>query len=196
MKKVFVVLGALIVMSLLMADSCNGQTPQQDSQAAAQAAAAARVAYIPTHNVEFNNYNSRQKIADDPTTILWCTGAFPIPASPLFTVPILGKLTSSGKRPFPDDPGPDGMYGSSSPYQYGFTPGGVYVEFSSSMSTFCTTEPTVWQRQNTTITVAPDNKLKDASAQCSTLLKAPTGQTPSAEAEAKCQALLAAAVGK
>ncbi len=162
---------ALTVFLLTTAESCDPRTPQQ--QAADQAAneAAQRRAYIPTHDIEFKNYNERQKLADNPTTILWCTSAFPVPSSPLFTIPIVGKLTSSTKRPFDSNPGPDGMYGSSDPYRYGFTPGGQYVDFSN-MQTFCTTEPTVWQRQTTAIVVKTDDRLLTAQKEAQAALAA------------------------
>lgn len=114
--------------------------------------------HVMQNDVEFGNYNERQQIADDPTTILWCTSAFPIPSSPLFTVPVVGKLTSGGKRPFNYEPGPDGMYGSSGEYRYGFTPAGMYVDFYN-LSTFCTDEPTVWQRENTDVVLKLDASL-------------------------------------
>lgn len=202
-KRSFFGLLAVVIASLVMADTCTGGTTP--AQNAAIAKANSNVAYQPKNNIELNNYNARQKIADDPTTILWCTGAFPIPSSPIFTVPILGKLTSGSKRPFsttqtvtatdntysPELPGPDGMYGPSENYRYGFTPGGVYVEFSGSMDTFCTTSPTVWQRQNTSIIVNTDDALTQASRACQALVTA-----KAATATAQCQALLAAAVGK
>src|SRR3989344_3363645 len=78
--------------------------------------------YIQVNGLERKNYNWRQEIADDPTTILWCTSAFPVPSSPFITVPIMGKLTSGAKRPYSTDPGPGGMYGSSGEYRYGFGP--------------------------------------------------------------------------
>jgi hypothetical protein len=204
----FFLMAGLMATVLLTAGICDSGTTS--AQQAAIDKAAKNQVYQPQNNVELNNYNARQKLADDPTTILWCTGAFPIPSSPLFTVPILGKLTSASKRPFstsqvvidssnttysPELPGPDGMYGPSDSYRYGFTPGGVYVEFSGSMDTFCTTVPTVWQRQNTTIVVTTDNPLTQAAQACQAVLpKPPTVPTPAQLAQ--CQALLVAAVGK
>lgn len=123
MKRYLKIIGPIALFTALAlavsADSCGGTTPAQD---AAIAKANSNVIYNPKNNLELQNYNDRQKIADDPTTILWCTGAFPIPSSPLFTVPILGKLTSASKRPYytttnntqyatTEVPGPDGMYG-------------------------------------------------------------------------------------
>lgn len=203
----------LIVFVTMGASDCTGNNGggNEAAQQAAIAKANANKVYTPKNTVELNNYNQRQQIADDPTTILWCTGAFPIPSSPLFTVPILGKLTSGSKRPYstsqvinlgttgdrysPEIPGADGMYGPSDAYRYGFTPGGVYVEFSGSMEVFCTTQPTVWQRQNTAIVVTTDDKLTQATRSCQNILPKPPA-TPTAAQAAQCQALLVAAVGK
>lgn len=197
----FISLSGLMLGVVLTAGLCD--PPTTSAQDAAIAKANANVVYQPKNNTELNNYNARQKIADDPSTILWCTSAFPIPSSPLFTVPILGKLTSGSKRPFstsivnkgssdgsysPEIPGPDGMYGASDAYRYGFTPGGVYAEFSGAMETYCTTQPTVWQRQSTTIVLSPDQRLLAAQQQCSALVTA-----KASDAAAQCQALLVAA---
>jgi hypothetical protein len=169
---------ALIALLLtLPLAACFEPSPQTQADQNAAAASDSAVnneahAYIPHNNVEFNNYNARQKIADDPTTILWCTSAFPIPNSPMFTVPIVGKLTSSGKRIANlSDPGPDGMTGTSSDYRYGFTPAGVYVDFYN-LQTFCTTEPTVFQRSSTKIVLAIDGNLSSAQAAAQAALKA------------------------
>jgi hypothetical protein len=142
--------------------------------------------YVQHNNVEFQNYNERQKVSDDPATILWCT-AYPTNtnAKPL-TFPIRGKLTSSDKRPYPttitetgtgdstyspEVPGPDSMYGSSSEYRYGFTPAGVYVDFTG-LETVCTTQPTVYQKQKTDIVFQADQGLTDASAKAKAALQA------------------------
>lgn len=201
MKRLLVLATPVAIFFLCSAFlGCGDAAPQQSAQDAAQAKAAANPVYVPKNNLEQANYNARQKIADDPSTILWCTSAFPIPSSPLFTIPVLGKLTSGSKRPWPattvryqdnynpEIAGPDGMYGPSEAYRYGFTPGGIYVEWSGSMETYCTTQPTVWQRQQTTIVVAPDAGLAAAQQRCASLVTA-----KAADAAAQCQALLQAA---
>jgi hypothetical protein len=189
-KPLVVVALSIVAVFVLMADACSGSsssTPQENAQAAAANKAANHVIYVPHNDVELQNYNARQKLADDPTTLLWCTSAFPIPGSPMFTVPVLGKLTSANKRPTPtsqvqsyyqsggsyspDLPGPDGFYGSSSDYRYGFTPGGVYVDFYN-LQTFCTTEPTVFQRQSTKIVMQVDANLAAAQLQAQAALRA------------------------
>ena len=188
-----VVVAALGLLALACSDST--QSSQQEQVAGK---VAGRTGYVPKNNVEFNNYDQRQRIADDPTTILWCTSAFPVTGSPLFTVAVKGKLTSGNKRPWPDSqvkyqdsyspelPGPDGMYGGSGDYRYGFTPGGQYVDFYN-MQTYCTTEPSVWQRQKTTVVTQTDSGLFAAQQKAQELLK--QGKT------AEAQAVLAAAAG-
>lgn len=198
------------------ASSCDGGgTPSTSAQQAAQQKASDHSPYIPKNDIEFNNYNDRMKISDDPTTILWCTTTFGNPSSPLITVPIVGKLTSGTKRPYstsivqqyyqnsgsysPELPGPDGMFGASTAYRYGFTPGGIYVEFSESMPTYCTTEPSVFQRQSTTIALGTDNKLLAAqNAARAELAKCDAKSTPEQQAVCKANAerILEAAIGK
>src|SRR3989344_2970871 len=161
------VLTALLLGAVGLIVACgmpNDGTPQAQAQTEAIRKAQANKPYVPENDLEIGNYNRRQRKADDPTTIMWCTSAFPIPSSPLFTVPVVGKLTSGNKRPYPTEqvragdgvnyfpelPGPDGMYGSSMDYRYGFTPIGMYVDWTG-MPLFCTEEPTIWQREQTAI---------------------------------------------
>jgi len=204
-------LGGIALVVLLAGCQGDTATPSQNAQQAAQDKANSHNPYIPVNDVEFNNYNQRMKISDDPTTILWCTSSWNIPSSPLFTIPVVGKLTSANKRPYstsqvkntyqdsatysPELPGPDGMFGTSADYRYGFTPAGVYVDFYN-MATFCTTEPTVWQRQNTTIVLGQDNGLtiaqQAAQAKLAEAIKADkAGDTAGAAADrAAAEAIL------
>lgn len=161
---------ALVCVSAIGLSSCN---PQSESMTEATNKAEGRRSYVQQNDIEFQNYDRRQRMSDDPSTIIWCTSAYPFPGTPLFTIPVVGKLTSGGKRPFPTSEGqagPDGMYGSSGEYRYGFTPAGTMVDFYG-ISTFCTTEPTVWQRENTTVVMAVDPTLARAQAQASAALK-------------------------
>lgn len=168
----------LLAALAVMGQSGGCDTPQDQARQEAENRAASRRAFVPKNGLEFKNYNRRQELADDPTVILWCTSAFPIPSSPLFTVPVVGKLSSGNKRPFPtaecgtscEQPGADGMYGSSGEYRFGFTPGGVYADWYN-MSVFCTTEPTVWQRENTTIVMQTDPGLSAAHEQARDALR-------------------------
>ena len=184
---------AAVLVALVLA-SCesgpatdNAGTKQHDAQQEALNRAKDNTTYVDKNHVELDNYNSRQALADDPTTILWCTSSFPQPNSPMFTVPVVGKLTSGGKRPypttqtvsryestytyFPELPGPDGMYGASGDYRYGFTPAGFYVDFYN-IATFCTTELTVFQRQSTIVMLAQDNRITQAQDAAQAALKA------------------------
>lgn len=168
---------ALVVPAMLALSAC-GDEPDNTGQSAAMKAAQERAKnaqiYIPKNAVELANYNKRQEMADDPTTIIWCTSAFPVPGSPFITMPVVGKLTSGNKRPYPtaqtwvgdttgkayypELPGPDQMYGSSGEYRFGFSPAGIYVDFYQ-ISTFCTSEPLVWQTQETKIVMQVDERL-------------------------------------
>lgn len=142
--------------------------------------------YVPHNEVEMRNINWKQEIADDPATIMWCTFSWPgfagasdnSAAGNLVTIPIAGKLTSSGKRPFPaldgsgdENPGSDGTYGSSSDYRYGFGPEGKadYTDFYL-MPSICTTQPKIWQA-NTTIITNTDTTLQSLSDAASAALK-------------------------
>lgn len=138
-----------------------------------------------TGDAEYNNYiNAQEKIYDDPANIIWCTGSFGSANSPIFTVPIAGKLTSSsvsyysGQSPhqfsnsdggggvyMSENQSVDGMYhGSPAPYRYGFTPGGQYVEFAG-INTFCTTALTKFQRTTLEVAQVDDTVTKKAEQQ-------------------------------
>lgn len=158
---------ALVCLTLVTL-ACDNQDKAQQTAATK---AWNREYFIPVNDVEYKNYERRQKLADDPSAIIWCTSAFPIPSSPLFTVPIVGKITSGSKRPFNNDPGPDSMYGSSGEYRYGFTPAGMYADWTN-MPVFCTQEPTVWQREQSTIVMMEDPQLATANRAAKEALKA------------------------
>lgn len=139
-----------------------------------------------TGDTEYNNYIKAQELYDDPSSILWCSGSFPTATSPIFTFPIAGKLTSSSVSYYPgqsphqfsggagdwggvymaENQSVDGMYhGSPSPYRYGFTPGGQYVDFTN-LSVLCTTSLTQFQRENLNIAVdAPADAATDKAEQ-------------------------------
>lgn len=181
-------LGAVALVALGLA-ACS---PQEVAMQQAAANAANRSAYIAKNSLDFNNYDRRQRLSDNPSTIVWCTAVFSQPGAPMITVPIVGKLTSGGKRPFAASDGtagPDGMYGPSGDYRYGFTPGGNMVEFTG-IATFCTTEPTVWQKEKTTLVIETDQTLKAAADQASEHLSRAT-----AAGRANADKALSAAVG-
>jgi len=168
----------VILLLVLVLAACS-----QQSQALQQAkdVASNREYYVPHNDVEARNYNWRLEIADDPSLILWCTFFPTNPNAPIITVPIMGKLTSGGKRPFPsigctsgcENPGADGMYGSSGEYRYGFGPSGKYEYYDFyGTETFCTTMPLVFQRENTVIVMEKDPTLMEASQQAKAALEA------------------------
>jgi len=155
--------------------------------------------------IDYHNFYKAQELYDDPTTIQWCTFTWGNANSPLVTVPIAGKLTSStvSLRPTtqsekgsdngtysPELPSTDSMYhGSPPPYRYGFTPGGQYVDFNSSVPTFCTTALTKFQRQKTQVDLTNDpsmlaaqQKAQQDLAKCNADLKAKTGPSKSCQA--------------
>lgn len=179
-QRLLIALGTLVLIALLTmgASSCSGSTSAQD-QAQKRSNALQRQVYQSTHDLEFQNYNLRQKIADDPSTILWCTFFPPTVGQEPITVPIAGKLTSSNKRPYSgtyeadngapgtERPGPDHMFGSSSEYRYGFDPTRtIYYDFTS-LPSLCTTQPLIYQRNKTYIAIdtAPTLNSIDKAAQ-------------------------------
>lgn len=196
---------ALAVLASLSLAAC-GETvkPNASAKASKDVAthAAARSPYLPSHDVEFNNYNEAQKLYDSPDTIIWCSTTWGNPSAPIVTVPIAGKLTSSSVSYFPgrkwtdrgdytwtevEQPSVDGMYhGSPPPYRYGFTPGGQYVDFFN-MPTVCTTALTKFQRQQTKVSISVDPAAAAAQKRAEAALKAGD--------KAGAQAILEGAIG-
>lgn len=186
--KITAVAATAIAGSLLLgAASCStgDEPPSRGDQAQkSESKFANRKPPQVTGDAEYNNYiNAQEKVYDDPSNIIWCTASFNTASSPLFTVPIAGKLTSSSVSYYPNqhfayyDGGEysaqtlvesqsvDGMYhGSPPPYRYGFTPGGQYVDFSN-MAVFCTTALTKFQRQTLAISTVSDPVTSKAEAQ-------------------------------
>lgn len=186
-----------VSVSVLALSACGGSshhaTSASDKAVRASNALQGQV-YQVKHNIEFRNYNLRQKVSDDPSTILWCTFFPPgvqgvgnaSTAGQAFTVPVAGKLTSSNKRPYDltrytdagnyawyphETPGPDHMYGSSSEFRYGFDPTlGIYYDFTG-LASFCTTEPTIWQ-SHTTIVANTSDTLSNLTRAAEAALKA------------------------
>lgn len=168
-KKILVAIAGAAV-AVLALSGCTDETNTRESQAkSSKAKFDERVPPDVTGEPEYQNYMKAQELYDDPANILWCTGAFPSSTAQLFTVAVAGKLTSSSVSYYPnnsvdylgasdgailvENQSVDGMYhGSPAPYRYGFTPAGQYVEFTS-ISTFCTTVPTEFQKQYITVDV-------------------------------------------
>lgn len=176
-RKLFHIL-SLFVVAVMLLTACVA-TNQTTAEWQAEANARNAVYYVPVRGLERRNYNWRMELSDCETCILWCTTAFTTPGAPIFTVPVLTKLTSGGKRPWAgtdasgyENSGADGMYGSSGDYRYGFGPTGKfeYHEFHN-LQTYCTTKLTVWQKEATTL-VLVDQELSDASEAAETALQA------------------------
>ena len=180
MKRVLIVVA--MVASLVLA-ACGDSTPTPPNQQQQVEAKAKQFrAYLPRNYTELSNYNRAQKVYDDPSNILWCTFSFNNASSPLVTVPVTGKLTSSTttffnpeKAAWPDyessytlpSRSVDGLFHPSPPaYRYGFTPGGAYVDLFN-LETYCSNKPTKFQRQSTKLSVELDAGLgrADSAAQ-------------------------------
>lgn len=169
MKNTLRIVAAVMAMTAL-ATACKDDKVKTSGTDNAIAIVQSRSVYNPKNDVEGKNYNARQKLADNPATIIWCS-AYPTNQNVKpFTVPIVGKLTSGNKRPYPtlqdktyensgtynpELPGPDGFYGTSGEYRYGFDPAGNYWDFYN-VETVCTSEPTVIQKNTTDISVSVD----------------------------------------
>lgn len=166
---------------------CTPTTQNRDAQLEkSQVSFDSRTPPSVTGDAEYHNYMKAQEdVYDNPSTIIWCTASFPSDASPIFTVPIAGKLTSSSVSYYPgqslkwdngdsymaENQSVDGMYHGSPPaYRYGFTPGGQYVDFSN-LSVFCTTALTSFQRETLTLAVT-DKPAANVTDQAEAKLKA------------------------
>lgn len=205
-----IILGVLLSIVFIALVSC-GAEPINNAQDSSQKIAQNRVGYTPVHDVEGQNYYQRLRLADNPSTILWCT-LYPAQAGirPI-TYPIVGKLTSGSKRPYPTtkasgtdlDYYPEiadgqGMYGSSSDYQYGFDTGGNFHQFGG-MEYDCSNEPSIYQRESTTIVTQADPDLLAAQQQAQAIL-AQAGDDPTMDqyrnAIKQASAIIDAAVRK
>jgi hypothetical protein len=175
-------IAAALVLALGLS-SCGGSSPNDQAHNLAVKNAENFKPYIPPqNNTEEQNYNAAQKLYNDPANILWCT-AFPQSnTTPIVTVPVAGKLTSSTTTAFqPEYAGGhdasvalpsvsvDGLYHvNPPPYRYGFTPGGQYVDFFN-LPTLCTTKPLEFQRQSVSVKV--DSSLSTATTKAEAALK-------------------------
>ncbi len=181
-----VALAVTAALAVVGVAACTEDAKPPNAQEQAQNTAANRVNYIPKNDVEGKNYNARQALADNPASIIWCTVYPANPGVKPFTVPVVGKLTSGNKRPYPTEvnkqytdsgsyfpelPGNDGFYGSSGDYRYGFGPDGVYEDFTD-IATFCTSAPTLIQKQTTQIAITSDGDTTSLDQRAETALKA------------------------
>ncbi|MGZ6005169.1 MAG: hypothetical protein ACXWLH_03375 [Candidatus Saccharimonadales bacterium] len=180
--------GFLVPVLVLALTACfgSGGGDSGSAQDHARQVARDRQNYQPVNDVEGHNYNARQELADQPSTIIWCTAYPSNPNAKPFTVPIVGKLTSGNKRPYatsvaekgsddhrytPEVPGPDGFYGTSGEYRYGFDPAGNYQDFYN-LETYCTSVPNVIQKNTTDIAITYKGDLNQADKQAQDALVA------------------------
>lgn len=187
MRKIIFILVAGLTLGLAACGSSSSPPdPQKVQEKQIEAQAKKLRPYTPHNNVEFNNFNDAQRLYDSPSTIIWCTAYPSNPNAPFITTPIKGKLTSSsvsyrrqqeqvdhGNYSWSvlDAKSSDGMYhGSPPPYRYGFTPGGVYVDYYN-VETFCTTALTKFQRQSTKLSVTVDDQAQRVTAAAEAALK-------------------------
>lgn len=128
--------------------------------------------------VERRNIQWKIQVQDRTNTIQWCT-FFSNTGSPLTTVAVLNKMTSGNKRldpstvpadgfsfQLPNDPalhytyevpGADGTFGTSNPYEFGFTPEGIDGYFQTNLMYYCSLKPLTWQTP--TINLGTDEAL-------------------------------------
>jgi hypothetical protein len=194
--------GATLALMLLTAAGCDETKPTNTADKANQTAQS-RTNYVPANDVEGHNYNARLKIADSPATLIWCSAYPTNPNVKPFTVPIAGKLTSGNKRPFQsqnaksnsngnifyeEQADAQGMYGTSGEYRYGFDPAGNYHDFYG-LEVYCTTVPTVIQKNTTEIAIgvsgdlnAIDKQVEAALAACRKVNTDPSVACPQAAA--------------
>lgn len=171
MKSITPLVGGVAAVGLIFGVVACSSEPEKPSSSG-QNIADKRQNVTLKNDVEGKNYNRRLQLADDPASLIWCTGYPPAANQKAFTVPIVGKLTSGNKRPTPTEkvridtdtlgseynpelPGPDGMFGSSGEYRYGFDPAGNYHEFYG-MAVRCTSVPTIIQKESLEITLSGD----------------------------------------
>lgn len=172
----------LSAFGLLGNDDCSDESQQQKTSEAIRKEAGKREVYKPIHGGDYSNFDRKLRYEDQPDTIIWCSIMPQASTSPIITVPIQQKLTSSSVSNLPgsikDDSGDgtavvpgvsnDGLYhGDPPPYRFGFTPGGQLVDFSG-LPVFCSTKPLNFQKDSIEVT---NSGLSSASAKAEQALK-------------------------
>jgi hypothetical protein len=183
-RKGVIVAMLLVILASFSLTACDDRTDAEknvdDIYAQVDQEAEERTSYIPKNDWDYVNYDRAwREVWDNPTSIQWCTFSFDNANSPLVTVPIQTKLTSSsvsirpnqqvkidnntnGATYTPEVRSVDGMYhGSPPPYRYGFTPGGQYSDFFN-LGTYCSTAPTKFQREKSEVSLTLDPELASA----------------------------------
>lgn len=197
----FGLLALLVIVFGAFLSACAEESSPKD-EAKKSGESFEKEAFIPPPgNTEQTNYNEAQKLYSNPTTILWCTVYPQANTSPIITIPVRGKLTSStttafapervyngdgDSNPVVSERSVDGLFHPNPPpYRYGFTPGNQYVDFFN-LPTFCTTTPLKFQTESVQIDI--DSNLNEATKAASDALE--SGDT------AKAQDILKQAAGQ
>lgn len=171
---------ALAGLAVLALTASGCESVNQAASREVEEKARDRAPYLPVNDVEYENYNKAQELFDDPNSIIWCTSSLPNDSSPIFTVPIKGKLTSSSTSYFPgtdtngnEERSVDGMFhGSPPPYRFGFTPLGEFVSFEG-MAAYCSSTLDNFQRTETFIAVDHgSDAVTEAQKKAETAMKA------------------------
>lgn len=186
-KLLLVALAAIVASFGLVACSLEEENANKNAKKQVDTEAKKLTPYLPQNDVEFDNYNRAQRLYDSPDTIIWCSTTWGNSNSPIVTVPIAGKLTSSSTTFFNpvevinnDESGSgvatparsvDKLFHPNPPqYRYGFTPGGQYVDLFN-MPTFCTTALTQFQREATRVALSVDPAVERAQTQAEAALR-------------------------
>lgn len=186
-KLLLVALAAIVASFGLAACSLEEENANKEAKEQVDNNAKKLSPYLPQNDVEFDNYNRAQKLYDSPDTIIWCSTTWGNSNSPIITVPVAGKLTSSSTTFFNpvsvinnDSSGSgvavpsrsvDKLFHPNPPqYRYGFTPGGQYVDLFN-MPTFCTTALTQFQREATRVSLTVDPAMQRAQRQAEAALR-------------------------
>lgn len=160
-SKLLIALGLLVILATVLA-AC---APDALQNIQTKTGGAPQV----SNYVEVRNIQWKISVQDRNNTIEWCT-FFSNTGSPLTTVAVLNKMTSGNKRldpstvvegtsssfsfTMPGDtnihytlevPQPDGTFGASNPYEFGFTPEGIDGYFQTNLQYYCSLKPLTWQ---------------------------------------------------
>jgi hypothetical protein len=194
MRLLLTLLIALAIATAAIACSSDGpERPSAQRDRTEDAEQFLRSGQLPdvVNYIDRENFTRWLEMSDDPTNILWCT-LLPFGHEKV-TVPVVGKLTDSGKTPFPtrfqwtgggegtrfrvaEEADPFAMYGVSTDFLYGFDPIGQFQQVTASVPMYCTTEPKVWQRTESTIVLEGDPVLSEISERAREALAAGEGQ--------------------
>lgn len=185
MKKTLFIALVFLTLSLTACGATSAPAPNAQDVARKNAEKNKKETFNQKNRIDFRNFNARQKITDDPSTIFWCTLYPPTQGQEPTTFAFAGKITSSTKSPFAPywyadrgsytftqqpQPTPDGMFGTSDPYVYGLDPSGQILD-QTNLGYNCSNAPTTYQANQTKIVSGFDPKLMALSQEASALIK-------------------------